>query len=69
MDKAILLDLNYNIKNSFNKTSNQATSLYKTGNDIERFYAERGVISDYFNIDDLLDPQFVNAVITETSKE
>ena len=24
MDKAILLDLNYNIKNSFNKTSNQA---------------------------------------------
>jgi NitT/TauT family transport system substrate-binding protein len=69
MDKAILLDLNYNIKNSFNKTSNQATSLYKTGNDIERFYAERGVISDYFNIDDLLDPQFLNAVITETSKE
>ncbi len=31
-------------------------------NDIAKFYSERGVISEYPNIDDLVDPQFVNAL-------
>lgn len=62
-----LLDLKYNYHNSMNKNSNQTTSLYKTGNDIAKFYAERGIISEYPNIDDLVDPQFVNALLNEVN--
>jgi hypothetical protein len=37
----------HNINKLFiNKNSNKTTSLYKTGDDIERFYDERGLI-DY----------------------
>lgn len=67
LDKDKLLDLSYNIKNSFNKNLNDTTSLYKLGNDIEKFYAERGVISNYINIEDLLDPDFINALIKVSS--
>jgi NitT/TauT family transport system substrate-binding protein len=67
INKANLLDLEYNIKNSMNKNSNQTTSLYVSGNDVAKFYAERGVISEYPNIDDLVDPQFVNALVKENN--
>jgi NitT/TauT family transport system substrate-binding protein len=50
-----------------NKNSNQTTSLYVSGNDVAKFYAERGVISEYPNIDDLVDPQFVNALVKENN--
>ena len=56
-----LLDLNYSIQNSMNRTSTNTTSLYVSGTYFAKFYAERGVISVYPNIDDLVDPQFVNA--------
>jgi NitT/TauT family transport system substrate-binding protein len=55
-----LFDINYNVKFSMNKESNQTVSLYKTGSDIAQFYAERGVISDYPQIDRIIFPQFVN---------
>ena len=57
----IILKVNNINKLLINKTSNQTTSLYKTGNDIERFYAERGVIIDYLVIDYMIDPEYVNA--------
>ena len=57
-----LLDLNYNIQNSMNRTSTNTTSLYVSGKDIAKFYAERGVISEYPNIYDLVDPQFITAL-------
>jgi NitT/TauT family transport system substrate-binding protein len=57
-----LLDLNYNIQNSMNRTSTNTTSLYVSGNYFAKFYSERGVISEYPNMDDLVDPQFVNAL-------
>ncbi|HEY0579761.1 MAG TPA: ABC transporter substrate-binding protein, partial [Candidatus Nitrosocosmicus sp.] len=57
-----LLDLNYNIQNSMNRTSTNTTSLYVSGNYFAKFYSERGVISEYPNIDDLVDPQFVTAL-------
>jgi NitT/TauT family transport system substrate-binding protein len=63
INNANLLDLNYNIQHSMNKNSNQTTSLYKSGNDIAKFYAERGVISEYPNVNDLVEPQFVSALI------
>jgi NitT/TauT family transport system substrate-binding protein len=60
-----LLDLKYNIQNSMNKTSTNTTSLYVSGKDIVKFYVERGVISEYPNINDLIDPQFVDALLKE----
>jgi ABC-type nitrate/sulfonate/bicarbonate transport system substrate-binding protein len=56
-----LLDLNYNFQSSMDKNSNQMTSLYKIGDDIVRFYYERGVISEYPNINEIVDPQIVDA--------
>jgi NitT/TauT family transport system substrate-binding protein len=67
INNANLLDLNYNIKNSMNKNSNDTTSLYSSGKDVAKFYAERGVISEYPNINDLIDPQFVNAPLKENN--
>jgi len=63
LNKDQLLDLSFNVQKSFNRNLNQTTSLYKLGNEIEKFYAERGVISNYINIDELLDADFVNALI------
>jgi NitT/TauT family transport system substrate-binding protein len=62
-----ILGLNDNIKNSMNQHSNQTTSLYTSGNDIGKFYAERGVISEYPNVDDMIDPQFVTALLKENN--
>jgi len=67
IDNVHVLDLNYNLLHSMNKNSNQTTSLYISGNDIGKFYAERGVISEYPNVDELIDPQFVNALIKENN--
>jgi NitT/TauT family transport system substrate-binding protein len=60
-----LLDLGSNVQNSMNKTSINLTSMYVSGNNIAKFYSERGVISEYPNIDDLVDPQFVNTLFKE----
>jgi NitT/TauT family transport system substrate-binding protein len=57
-----LWDLNYNIQNSMNRTSTNTTSLYVSGNYFAKFYSERGVISEYPNIYDLVDPQFITAL-------
>ncbi|MGN6349687.1 MAG: ABC transporter substrate-binding protein [Candidatus Nitrosocosmicus sp.] len=57
-----LLGLGSNVQNSMNKTSINLTSMYVSGNNIAKFYSERGVISEYPNIDDLVDPQFVNTL-------
>ena len=57
-----LLDLEYNNQNSMNRSSVNVTSLYVSGKDIAKFYSERGVISESPSIDDLIDPQFVNAL-------
>jgi NitT/TauT family transport system substrate-binding protein len=60
-----LLDLNYNIKNLMNRISSNTISLYISGKDIAKFYAERAVISEYPNLDDLVYSQFVSALIKE----
>jgi NitT/TauT family transport system substrate-binding protein len=65
INNAKLWNLDYNIQNSMNKKSNQTTSLYISGNYIAKFYAERGVISDYPNIDDIIEPKFVNALFSK----
>ena len=65
LNNSNLLNLTYNYLNSMNKNSNQTNSLYKTGSDIVKFYAGSGVISEYPNIDNLVDPKFVNALSKE----
>ncbi len=67
IDNAKLWDLNYNIQNSMNKRLNQTTSLYISGDYIAKFYAERGVISEYPNIDDIVEPKFVTALYNENN--
>jgi NitT/TauT family transport system substrate-binding protein len=58
-----LLGLDTNRQFSLNKNSTQTTSLYTLGNDIAKFYAERGVISEYPNMNDLIDPEFINTLL------
>jgi NitT/TauT family transport system substrate-binding protein len=65
MNGAKLLDLDYNAQISMNKKLNQSESLYNSGNSIAKFYAERGVISQYPNIEDLLEPKFINQLLME----
>jgi NitT/TauT family transport system substrate-binding protein len=67
INKVNLLSLETNIQNSMNKSSSNITSLYVSGNDIAKFYAERGVISEYTNVDDLVEPQFVTALVKENN--
>ena len=62
-----LLGPGSNIQNSMNKTSINLTSMYVSGNNIAKFYSEIGVISEYPNIDDLVDPQFVNTLFKENN--
>ena len=62
-----LLGQGSNIQNSMNKTSINLTSMYVSGNNIAKFYSEIGVISEYPNIDDLVDPQFVNTLFKENN--
>jgi hypothetical protein len=62
-----LWDLNYNIQNSMNRTSTNTTSLYVSGNYFAKFYSERGVISEYHNIYDLVDPQSINNIFKENN--
>jgi NitT/TauT family transport system substrate-binding protein len=62
-----LLDLNYNNQILMNKSLNKSTSLYVSGNGIAKFYAERGMISEYPSIGDLAYPQFVIALLKENN--
>jgi NitT/TauT family transport system substrate-binding protein len=65
MDDAKLLDLDYNTQISMNKELNTTASLYNSGNSIAKFYAERGVISEYPNMEDIVEPKFVNELLGE----
>jgi NitT/TauT family transport system substrate-binding protein len=63
MNGAKLLDLDYNAQISMNKELNTTASLYNSGNSIAKFYAERGVISEYPNIEKIIEPKFVNELL------
>ena len=67
MENAKIFNLNYNHQTSMNKNSNQTSSLYVSGNYIAKFYAERGVISEYPNIDEIVDSKFVDALLKGNS--
>ena len=61
-------DLDYNDRFSMNKGLNETLSLYSSGNSIAKFYAERGVISEYPNIEDIIEPKFVNELLIEKNR-
>ena len=65
MTNAKIFDLKYNQQTSMNKNLNQTTSLYVSGNYIAKFYAERGVISQYPNIDEIVYPKFVDSLLKD----
>jgi NitT/TauT family transport system substrate-binding protein len=62
-----LLDINHNIQNSMNRTSTNTTSLYVASNDIAKFYSEIVVISEYPDIYNLVDPQFIKNIFKENN--
>lgn len=59
------LDLDYNSQFSMNNKLNETLSLYDSGNSIGKFYAERGVISEYPDIENIVDPRFVKDLMAE----
>lgn len=62
-----ILNLDYNKNVSMNINSKNTTSLYVSGKDIAYFYAERGVISDYPDIEKIVNPKFVKNLATTPS--
>lgn len=64
LDGAKLMDLDYNTQFSMNRELNTTASLYISGNSIADFFAERGVISEYPNFEDIIEPKFVNELMT-----
>ncbi len=60
-------DLDYNTQFSMNKGLNDTLSLYYSGNSIADFYAERGVISEYPVIENIVEPKFVNELLMQNS--
>jgi NitT/TauT family transport system substrate-binding protein len=65
MEGAKLLDLNFNAQVAMNKESNEIASLYYSGNNIAKFFVERGVISEYPNLEEIVEPRFVNELLVE----
>ena len=65
MDAAKLLDVDYNTQFSMNKELNTTASLFNSGNSIAKFFAERGVISEYPNLEYIIEPKFVNELLIE----
>jgi len=59
------LDLDYNTQFSMNEKLNETTSLYDSEDSIVKFYTERGVISEYPNMEDIIEPKFVNELFKE----
>jgi NitT/TauT family transport system substrate-binding protein len=67
MDAVKLLDLNLNAQVSMNNESNEIISLYNSGNNLSKFFVERGVISEYPVIENIVEPKFVNELLMENS--
>ncbi|CAN5887465.1 ABC transporter substrate-binding protein [soil metagenome] len=58
-------DLDYNDRFSMNKDLNKTHSLYYSGNSIAKFYVERGVINEYPDIANIVEPKFINELLME----
>ncbi len=65
MNGAKVLDLNFNAQVLMNNESKEIASLYNIGNNLSKFYAERGVINEYPNIENIIEPKFVNELLIE----
>jgi len=68
LNNVMFLDLDYNDRYSMNKELNDTLSLYNSGNSIAKFYAERGVISEYPDIENIVDPKFVKELLMEKTQ-
>jgi hypothetical protein len=63
-DSTKLMTLKDNLISMTNITGNMS-SLYTLGEYASNFFTQKGVMSDYANIDAIIDPQFVKAIAGE----
>ena len=47
------------------KSTGNMSSMYTLGEDASNFFTQNGVMSDYANIDAIINPQFVKAIASE----
>ena len=60
-DSTKLMTLRDNLMSMTNSTGNMS-SMYTLGEDASNFFTPNGVMSDYANIDAIINPQFVKAI-------
>jgi NitT/TauT family transport system substrate-binding protein len=63
-DSTKLMTLRDNLMSMTNSTGNMS-SMYTLGKYASNFFTQKGVISDYANIDEIIDPQFVKAIASD----
>lgn len=63
-----MLSLSDNINTALNSKSNQTASSYVTGNEISKFFVNRGQISDLPNIVELIDLTFAEVLFKVQEK-
>ena len=63
-DSTKLMTLRDNLVSMTNSTGNMS-SMYTLGKYASNFFTQKGVISDYANIDEIIDPQFVKAIASD----
>ncbi len=64
LDNTKLMTLQDNLR-SMTNTTGDMHSLYTSGEYVSKFFTQNGVMSDYANIDAIIDPQFVKAIASE----
>jgi NitT/TauT family transport system substrate-binding protein len=62
LDSVALPSLKDNINIALNSNVNETTSLYVSGKDIAEFYINRGQISEYLDLNQIIDSTFANDV-------
>ena len=64
LESVTLPSLRENAVNIMNSKSNEPISLFSSGKYISEFFLNRGQISEYPDLNQIVDPDFVNALKT-----
>ena len=68
LDSVTLPSLKENFVNVMNNKSNEPTSLYSSGKYISEFFVNKGQISEYPDLNQIVDPSFAKALYEGTNK-
>lgn len=63
-ESVMLPSLRENAVDIINSKSNEPISLFSSGKYISEFFLNRGQISEYFDLNQIVNPDFVNALKT-----